>query len=255
MKDADHISATKKDLLSVKDISGYLGVGPVTVYRWCREGRLPCMKIGKYWRIRREAFEDFLRRGERQATLTGQLRSFLTIPDNVLGVAQNQELLHRLDAAFFRVAEARGGLLVKFCGGETSPEAKLRAALENNGLAVGSLESEGRFRFARDEDPVNGRVEALRRLITEVDGSGRTIWATFNWTKQVDLETVLRQQEVLVEIVEERNLVVKTAVVERVVDEWASTVTLRRAQVAHSGVIWLSENGLMLSRVRPLPPE
>src|SRR5919199_1143369 len=177
------------------------------------------MKIGKYWRIRREALEDFLRRGERQATLTGQLRSFLTIPDNVLGVAQNQELLHRLDAAFFRVAEARGGLLVKFCGGETSPEAELRAALENNGLTVGSLESEGRFRFARDEDPVDGRVEAL------------------------------------VEIVEERQLVVKTAVVERVVDEWASTVTLRRAQVAHSGVIWLSENDLMLSRVRPLPPE
>jgi hypothetical protein len=108
---------------------------------------------------------------------------------------------------------------------------------------------------ARDEDPVNRRVEALRRLITEVDGSGRNIWATFNWTKQVDLESVLRQQEALVEIVEERQLVIKTAVVEQVVDEWASTVTLRRAQVAHSGVIWLSENGLMLSRVRPLPPE
>ena len=55
------------------------------------------------------------------------------------------------------------------------------------------------------------------------------------------------------ELVEERQLVVKTAVLERVIDQW-SLAALRRAQVAHSGVIWLSESGLVLSRVRPLPP-
>ena len=65
----------KKDLLSAEDVAGYLGVGQVTVYRWCREGRLPCLKIGKSWRIRRTALEDFLRHGERSATLVGQLRS------------------------------------------------------------------------------------------------------------------------------------------------------------------------------------
>lgn len=81
----------------------------------------------------------------------------------------------------------------------------------------------------------------------------RTIWATFDWTEQVDLETALRQQEALMEMVDERHLVVKTGVLERVVDEWSSG-TLRRAQVAHSGVIWLSETGLVLSRVSP-PPE
>ncbi len=55
------------------------------------------------------------------------------------------------------------------------------------------------------------------------------------------------------ELVEARQLVVKTAVLERVIDEWSSA-TLRRTQVAHSGVIWLSESGLVLIRVRPLPP-
>jgi excisionase family DNA binding protein len=251
---ADRTSITQKDLLSVEDVSRYLGVGAVTVYRWCREGRLPCLKIGKSWRIRREALEDFLRRGERPATLAGQLRSFLTVPDNMLGVAQNPDLLHRMDAAFFRVGEAQGGLLVKFSYGEPESEDELRDELERHGLAVGRLEEEGRFRFAQDRDPLDGRVEALRDLIADVNGTGRTIWAAFNWTKQIDLDTALRQQEALTEMVDTQQLVVKTSVLERVVDEWPSA-TLRRAQAAHSGVIWLSERGLVLSRVRPLPLE
>src|SRR3712207_2998156 len=134
----------KKDLLSVEEVAGYLGVGPVTIYRWCREGSLPCLKIGKSWRVRREALEDFLRQGERSATLVGRLRSFLEVPDNVIGVTQNLDMLHRLDAAFFRVGEARGGLLVKYVGGEPQTTVDdLRAALARPPLgpvvpAVGS---------------------------------------------------------------------------------------------------------------------
>jgi excisionase family DNA binding protein len=254
VKDAERVSVAQKDLLGVEDVSGYLGVGPVTVYRWCREGRLPCLKVGKSWRIRREALENFLRQGERPVTLTGQLRAFLTIPDNLLGVAQNHELLHRLDAAFLRVGEARGGLLAKFSGGESLSDIELRVELERNGLDVGRLEEEGLFRFVPDDDPLNGRVETLRKLVDVADRDGRIVWATFNWTEQVDLETALRQQEELMELIDERQLVVKTAVLERVVDEWPSS-TLRRAQVAHSGVIWLSKSGVVLSRVKPLPPE
>ena len=254
MSDIDRVSTVRKDLLGVEDVTAYLGVGPVTVYRWCREERLPCLKVGKSWRIRREALEDFLRRGERPATLTGQLRSFLTVPDNVLAVTQDQNLLHRLDAAFLRVGEAQGGLLVKFSGGEPASEAELRAELERNGLAAGRLEEEGRFRFVRDPVPPDGRTEALREIVAGLDGTGHTIWATFDWTKQVDLETALRQQEALIEIVDDQQLTVKTAVLERVVDDWPSA-TLRRAQVAHSGVIWLSKSGLVLSRVSALPPD
>ena len=254
MNDADGVSVTQKDLLGVEDVSGYLGVGPVTVYRWCREGRLPCLKVGKSWRIRREALENFLRQGERPTTLTGQLRAFLGVPDNLLGVAQNHELLHRLDAAFLRVGEARGGLLVKFSGGESVSDTELRTELERNGLDTGRLEEERRFHLVPDDEPLNGRVETLRKLINVADGDGRTVWATFNWSEQVNLETALRQQEELMELVDERQFVVKTAVLEQVVDGWTSA-TLRRAQVAHSGVIWLSETGLVLSRVKPLPPE
>ena len=36
----------------------------------------------------------------------------------MLAIAQNVDILHRFDAAFFRVGDAQGGLLVKFYGGE-----------------------------------------------------------------------------------------------------------------------------------------
>lgn len=96
-------SDRRKELLGVTEVAEYLGVGTVTVYRWCREGRLPCLKVGRSWRIRREALEDFLRRGERSATLVGQLRGFLGVPDCVIAVAETPELLRQLDAAFMQV--------------------------------------------------------------------------------------------------------------------------------------------------------
>lgn len=243
----------EKEILNVDDVGGYLGVGRATVYRWCREGRLPCLKVGKSWRIRRVALEDFLRRGERSATLVGQLRSFLTVPDKVIGIAQTPALLRRLDAAFFQVAETRGGLLVKFYGGETETVEDLRAEFERNGLEVRRLEGEGRFRFSPEYDSLDGREDALGRLMAQEAGGGLTVWASFDWAKQVDLESALRQQERLAEFVDVRQLVVKTAVLEKVLDNWPPA-TQRHVQARYSGTMWLSEAGLALSRLTPLPP-
>ncbi len=238
--------------MGVEAVAEYLGVGRVTVYRWCREGRLPCLKVGKSWRVRRGVLEDFLKRGERPSTLVGQLGGFLEVPDNVLGIAQNRALLHSLDAAFFRVGEARGGLLVKFAGGEAESSAsELREALEENGLEVGRLEGEGYFRFVHERSPLDGRTEALRRLVKEEASSGRSIWVSFDWTEAVDLETALGQQEEMAELVGTSQLVVKTAVLEEISDAWPPEEQ-RPARVAHSGTLWLSERGLALSRFVPL---
>src|ERR687895_408378 len=105
-----------KDLLSAEDIAELMGVKETTVWRWCREGNLPCLKVGKHWRVRRGALDGFLRRLQPPATLVGQRRPFLRVPDNVPALAQNIDVLHRLDAAFFQVGDALGGLLVKFYG-------------------------------------------------------------------------------------------------------------------------------------------
>src|SRR5215218_2812923 len=100
-------TSREKELLAATDVARMIGVKETTVYRWCKEGKLSCLKVGKHWRIRREALEDYLKESERPATLVGQLDSFLRVPDSVLAIAQNVNILHRLDAAFFRVGESR----------------------------------------------------------------------------------------------------------------------------------------------------
>src|SRR5918995_53082 len=183
------------ELLAATDVASMIGVKETTVYRWCKEGKLPCLKVGKHWRIRREALEDFLKRSERPRTLAGQLGSFLREPDNVLAIAQNTDILHRLDAAFLRVGEGRGGLLVQFYAGEEESE-------------------EGRLLMRAEEEPLGRtRADQLERLIGE-GGEGSTVWASFNWVRPVELETALEQQRQLTELVDASQLVVKTAAIE-----------------------------------------
>ncbi len=242
----------EKELLSAEDVAALMGIKETTVWRWCREGNLSCLKVGKHWRVRREALENFLRRSERPTTLVGQLRSFLQVPDNVLAIAQNPDLLHRLDTAFFQVGEAQGGLLMKFYGAEEYSEDELRVQFEENGLEVGRLEREGRLLLRPEEGPLDARGDVLRQLLEDVSEDGRTVWAAFNWAMWFDLDTALEQQEKLTELVEARQLVVKTAALEGTMEEWSST-DLRRAQTSHSGTIEASETRLVLGRATPMP--
>jgi excisionase family DNA binding protein len=240
------------ELLAATDVAGMIGVKETTVYRWCKEGKLPCLKVGKHWRIRREALEDFLNRSERPRTLVGQLDSFLRVPDYVLAIVQNVDILHRLDAAFFRVGAARDGLLIKFYAGEEQSEGELVSDLQRNGLEVGRLRRERRFFMRPEEEPLGGtRGEQLGRLIEEA-GEGRTVWASFDWVRPVDLETALEQQEGLTELLDASQLVLKTAAIEEAIDDWTPS-QLRRMQSAHSAIILASEEGLSLSRATPMP--
>ncbi len=255
MNDGKRAARTPEtELLGAEEVAGLVGVKETTVYKWCKEGKLPCLKVGKHWRVRRVDLEDFLKRSQHQVTLAGQLDSFLQVPDSVLAIAQNIDILHRIDAAFFRVGESRGGLLVKFHGGEDNPEEYLLASFEQNGLEASRLKREGRLRMREEEGPLGDRRgEALAQLLEEESEKGRTVWASFNWVKQVDLQTAFEQQKRLTELVDTRRLVVKTAALEEAVDEWPSSM-LRRVQSSHSAIILASEGGLSLSRATPMPP-
>jgi excisionase family DNA binding protein len=246
-------TSRETELLAATDVASMIGVKETTVYRWCKEGKLPCLKVGKHWRVRREALENFLRESERPRTLVGQLDSFLRVPDSVLAIAQTVAILHRLDAAFFRVGEARDGLLVKFYAGEEHSEEELLDDFERNDLAARRLKREGRLLMRAEEEPLGGtRADQLGRLIEEAGGEGSTVWASFNWVRPVELETALEQQKQLTELVDASQLVVKTAAIEEAIDEWMPS-ELRRVQSAHSAIILASEEGLSLSRATPMP--
>ena len=247
-------TARETQLLAVADVAGMLGVKETTVYRWCKEGKLPCLKIGYHWRIRRGVLEDFLTQSERPRTLVGQLDSFLQVPDSVLAIARNIDILHRLDAAFFRVGKARGGLLVKFYAGEEHSEEELLLDFEQNGLEAGRLKRQGQLLMRAEEEPSSGsRWRQLNQLIEEKGGEGRTVWASFDWVKPVQLETALEQQRQLSELVDASQLVVKTAAIEEAIEEWRAP-QLRRVQSMHSAIIVASEEELSLSRATPMPP-
>ena len=247
-------TAQEAELLAAMDVAGMIGVKETTVYRWCKEGKLPCLKVGKHWRIRREALEEFLKESERPRTLAGQLSSFLREPDSVLAIAENRDILHRLDAAFFRVGESRGGLLVKFYAGEEGPEEELLADFEQNGLEARRLRQEGQLLMRVEQDPLGeGREDALMRLIEEEASEERTVWASFNWVKPVELEQAIEQQKRLAEVIDTGQLVVKTAALEEAIEEWPPS-ELRRVQSVHSAIILASESGLSMSRATPMPP-
>ncbi len=242
----------RDELLEVPEIARYLKVSEVTVYRWCKEGRLPALKLGHSWRVRRSALEAFLERGEHSATLLGQLRSFYRVPDNTLAIAQSLKMLHDLDAAFFGVGEARGGKLVKFHGSQTASSIEeLRTALGERGLEIERLEGEGRFRFVEEGHDVD-HVGALRRVYDEeVNGGGHTLWASFDWVAGVDLEEAVEHQGKLTRFLADRQVVVQTGVLEGETDEWPPPLG-RKAQLVHSATVWLSGAGLATTRVTPV---
>src|SRR5215210_4072613 len=248
-------TARETELLAAADVAGMIGVKESTVYRWCSEGKLPCLKIGYHWRIRRGVLEDFLKQSERPGTLVGQLDSFLRVPDSVLVIAQNLDILHRLDAAFFQVGEARGGLLIKFYAGEEHSEEELFSDFEQNGLEAGRLKRQGRLLMRAEEEPSSGsRWIQLSQLIEEKGGGeGRTVWASFDWVKPLQLETALEQQRQLRELVDASQLVVKTAAIEEAIEEWRAS-QLRRVQSMHSAMILASEEQLLLAHATPMPP-
>ena len=55
---------TGEALLSADEAARRLGVDRATVWRWCKEGRITCLKIGRLWRVRTEALEVLLKEAD-----------------------------------------------------------------------------------------------------------------------------------------------------------------------------------------------
>ena len=151
MRDMSEIPDTQKDLLSAEDVAGYLGVGSVTVYRWCKEGHLRCIKLGKHWRIRREALEDFLEQRERPAKLSGELRSFLSTLPAHIAIVDSSGTIVAVNDAWRIFAKSNGAVVSKategtnyfeVCDSATGDQSEYAAAFAEGIRSVFSGERE-----------------------------------------------------------------------------------------------------------------
>ncbi|MFQ5859499.1 MAG: helix-turn-helix domain-containing protein, partial [Anaerolineae bacterium] len=48
------------EILTAEEAAAYLRVSHHTVWRWCKEGRLPAFQINREWRIRRSKLEELI---------------------------------------------------------------------------------------------------------------------------------------------------------------------------------------------------
>jgi excisionase family DNA binding protein len=62
------MSDLSEEVLTTGEAAAYLKTTQYTVWRWCKEGRLPAFQIGRHWRIRRIRLEELIMELEAENT-------------------------------------------------------------------------------------------------------------------------------------------------------------------------------------------
>jgi len=52
------------EFYTAEEIAEYLRLPLSTVYKLAQDGKLPGFKVGRHWRFRKEAFQDWIRKQE-----------------------------------------------------------------------------------------------------------------------------------------------------------------------------------------------
>ena len=56
------MEATAPPVMTITEVAEYLRIPRASVYKLAQQGRIPCQKVGRHWRFRREAVEQWLDR-------------------------------------------------------------------------------------------------------------------------------------------------------------------------------------------------
>ena len=59
------------DVMTIQETSQYLRIPISSLYKLAQEGRIPCQKVGRHWRFRREALERWLEQMPTQNEIRG----------------------------------------------------------------------------------------------------------------------------------------------------------------------------------------
>lgn len=62
----------RDNILTIDELSDYLRISRSTLYKLAQEGRVPCQKVGRHWRFRKETIDRWLdQRDENDLTNAG----------------------------------------------------------------------------------------------------------------------------------------------------------------------------------------
>jgi excisionase family DNA binding protein len=50
-------------VMTIEELSDYLRIPRSTLYKLAQEGKVPCKKVGRHWRFRKEAIDRWLDEG------------------------------------------------------------------------------------------------------------------------------------------------------------------------------------------------
>ena len=52
----------EKEIMTAREVAGYLNIHLLTVHKYAREGKIPAFKIGNDWRFHKKYIEKWIRR-------------------------------------------------------------------------------------------------------------------------------------------------------------------------------------------------
>lgn len=149
------------ELLTVEEVANILRTTPNTIYRWLRAGKLTGVKIGKEWRIKKEALDSKIS----QATVSSQAHDFLDQihpqRDHLIAITLNTNDLFNLEADFFKLGLSKGNRLFKGCWWQHPDD--VRKELSQRGLPVEDLERANKLKIVKLDESfqhngINGAI-------------------------------------------------------------------------------------------------
>ena len=66
---------TPPEILTIGETAHYLRVSLSSLYKLAQEGRIPCQKVGRHWRFRREALDRWLEQSKPQLQSAKEIKA------------------------------------------------------------------------------------------------------------------------------------------------------------------------------------
>jgi len=130
------------DLLTVEEAAKLLKAHTNTVYKMCRQGRLPSVKMGREWRIDKEKLAASMKAGEHIQREAGDNATGIDFkPGHTLVLTETKEDVWDYEVNFFSENSRKGYLLYKGCWWQ-KPE-QVRKVFAEKGFPVAKLEAAG----------------------------------------------------------------------------------------------------------------